>query len=114
MNSQKIEALQTATEYIDNLKEGIQKAINYYQSGEEDKASKLINPIAEGIEWLVQVLVLCNDVINSQESIDSLNKNLIEIVNGFENEDYILISDIFEYEMLSTLEQVQTSLKEVI
>lgn len=113
MNTQKIDALVTARDYINNLKDGIGKAINYYQSGQENKGSNLIYPIAEGIEWLMQVLILCSDVVDSKESIDILKENLYEIVDGFQNEDYILISDIFEYEILTVLDSIQSSLEKI-
>ncbi|QGU95066.1 hypothetical protein GOM49_08155 [Clostridium bovifaecis] len=109
----KIEILNTAQEYINSLKGGIIQTVNYYQNGEESKASDFIIKICDGIEWLAKALTLTHDVINSEEDLNQLNRKLEEIVEAFENEDYILISDLLEYEIMSILDEIQANIKQI-
>lgn len=109
----KIDVLNTAKDYIDSLKKGIMHAVNCYQSGEESKGSALVIQICDGIEWLVKALTLSHEVINSEQSINELNEKLSEIVEAFQNEDYILIGDLLDYEVVPTLDKIQSSIKNI-
>lgn len=111
MNNNQIEVLNTAKEYINSLKGGIIQTVTYYQGGEESKAADFIVKICDGIEWLVKALILTHDVINSEKNLKQLNTKLEEIVEAFENEDYILISDLLEYEIMPILDEIQANIK---
>lgn len=106
----KLEALETAKNYINNLKEGTDKIYNYISEGEENKALALIPDAAEGIEWLSQVLVLTKDVHKKELDIYALNDILKEIVDSIENEDYILVGDLFKYEIYEILDELQQNI----
>ena len=110
MENDKIEVLKTAEEYIYSLKNGIMQAVNCFQIGEESKGSNLIVQICDGIEWLVKALTLCKDVIDSENNINNLNEKLGEIVEAFQNEDYILIGDLMEYEVVPILDTIQADI----
>ncbi|QBD87551.1 hypothetical protein EW636_08250 [Clostridium tetani] len=107
---QKLEALETAKNYIDNLKEGIDSIFNYISEGKENDALSLIPDFAEGIEWLSQILVLTKDVHKKDLNMDELNDLLNEVVEAIENEDYILVGDLFKYEIYETLDELQQNI----
>ncbi|QBD85199.1 hypothetical protein EQG73_08260 [Clostridium tetani] len=107
---QKLEALETAKNYIDNLKEGIDSIYNYISEGKENDALSLIPDFAEGIEWLSQVLVLTKDVHKKDLNMDELNDLLNEVVEAIENEDYILVGDLFKYEIYEILDELQQNI----
>ncbi|KGI39717.1 hypothetical protein [Clostridium tetani] len=107
---QKLEVLETAKNYIDNLKEGIDNIYNYISEGKENNALDLIPDFAEGIEWLSQVLVLTKDVHKKDLNIDGLNNILNEVVEAIENEDYILVGDLFKYEIYEKLDEIQQNI----
>lgn len=107
---QKLEALETAKNYINNLKEAIDKIYNYISEGKENNAIALIPSFTEGIEWLSQVLVLTKDVHKKDLNIDGLNDVLKEVVEAIENEDYILVGDLFKYEIYQALDEVQKNI----
>lgn len=113
VDDNKKEALITAEKYIDSLKAGILQAVSYYQSGEESKGSALVIQICDGIEWLVKALTLCYDIINLQRNINILNEKLNEIVDAFENEDYVLIADLLEYEIIPVLDGTKDNIKNI-
>ncbi|WP_315121939.1 hypothetical protein [uncultured Clostridium sp.] len=104
---EKLEALETAKNYINNLKEGIDKIYGYISEGKENMALALIPDAAEGIEWLSQVLVLTKDVHKKDLDINGLNDILNEIVEAIENEDYILVGDLFKYEIYHIMDEIQ-------
>lgn len=107
---QKLEALETAKNYIDNLKEAIDSIFNYISEGKENNALDLIPDFADGIEWLSQVLVLTKDVHKKDLNMDGLNDILNEVIEAIENEDYILVGDLFKYEIYEKLDEIQYSI----
>ncbi|BDR72887.1 hypothetical protein K144316041_15950 [Clostridium tetani] len=107
---QKLEALETAKNYIDNLKEAIDSIFNYISEGKENNALDLIPDFAEGIEWLSQILVLTKEVHKKDLNIYGLNDILNEVVEAIENEDYILVGDLFKYEIYEILDQTQQNI----
>ncbi|GKX65472.1 hypothetical protein [Inconstantimicrobium mannanitabidum] len=113
MNEQ-IEALKTASEYIDNLKGGINTLVKFIEEGEEEKGCGYIPLVADGIEWLMNVVDLTQEFHEGKVSLDSINQKLEEIVEALENEDYTLVGDLFNYEILPILEQAQVSINSVI
>ncbi|WP_142414614.1 hypothetical protein [Hathewaya massiliensis] len=107
---QKLDVLETATNYINNLKEAIDSIFNYISEGKESEAFGLIIDFAEGTEWLSQVLVLTKDMHEKDLNIGRLNDLLKEVVEAIENEDYILVGDLFKYEIYEFLEEIQSNI----
>ncbi|MBE6068673.1 MAG: hypothetical protein E7211_13410 [Clostridium lundense] len=112
--NEKVEVLKTASDYIINLKAGIKKAAEYFQTGEEHKGCNLISPITEGLQWLGDAIRLTQDIQNEQISLEDMNEKLNEIVEALENEDFILIGDLFEYELLSIIENIEEKVNKSI
>lgn len=102
---QQFETLQTANEYIVKLESGIAESVRLFKSGEEGQAVKMIYDIIDGIEWLTDVMRLTVGVHEKKIEIDETNNQLVEIVEAFNNEDYILVADLFEYEILPIIGQ---------
>lgn len=113
MNEQ-MEALRTANEYLDNLIGGVKKVANYIEQGEEEKGVELISYIADGIEWLLSAVNLTQEVHEGSVNIGAINEKLEEIVEALENEDYVLVGDLFNYEILPILEDIQGNIRNVV
>lgn len=109
--NEKIKALETVEEYIDILKKGILETAGYFQNGEEYKGNVFIPDITEGIQWIIDVIILTRDVQVETIDVSELKENLQEIVIAFESEDYILIGDLFEYEIVPIFEEIQNKIK---
>ncbi|MFR1380499.1 MAG: hypothetical protein ACLSTJ_16270 [Clostridium neonatale] len=105
MENKKIEILKTAYEYIDKLIEGIKNIVEEIQEGNEYEAIVIIPNVAEGMEWLINSIKLTEDIQTEPIDLDSLNQQLKELIEAFENEDYILIGDIFNYELIPILNE---------
>ena len=67
--------------------------------------NELTIQIIDGLRWLIEAIRLTEDV--QEEAIDILEiKNILgEMLEAFENEDNILLADMFEYELLEILER---------
>lgn len=103
MQNKKKEILNTAYEYIDKLNNGIKIIVEKIQEGNEYEAIKLIPSVADGIDWLTQTIKVTEEVQKEPISIDNLNEQLESLVEAFENEDYILLGDLFNYEIMPIL-----------
>ncbi|WP_461613059.1 hypothetical protein [Clostridium sp. Marseille-QA1073] len=98
----------TCNEYIDKLKkDGILKLINDVQEGNEEEALTLIPLIADGLQWVIEVVEKTKDMQIEKINTNKLLENLGEINTALENEDYILMSDIFEFEIFEELNSIQ-------
>ncbi|MGL4452587.1 MAG: hypothetical protein ACRCTZ_15585 [Sarcina sp.] len=109
--NEKIEVLQTANEYLFNLKSGINNLVLLMNEEKEQQACGLIPDIAEGIGWILDVARLTSDITGEVEGIDEIDNFLSEIVEALENEDYILVSDLFNYEILPILENLHEAIR---
>ena len=114
MNKEKIEALQTANEYMDNLKKGIIDLSNMIQEGKEQQAISVIPQVVDGLQWIIQVVSLTREVQKNEIKLEGLNDQLQEIIEALENEDYILVGDLFNYEILPILENIHEGIRETV
>ena len=110
MEKNKYEVLQTAMEYIERLNNGIVQAASYYRNGELAKGYKYVGMITEGIEWIVDVIALTQDVLIRKIEVGGIRDLISEYIDAMENEDTVLMADLLEYEMV---EEIQ-SWKEVL
>lgn len=111
---EKIDILVTASEYIKKLNSAIITLTEYFQSGDYSKGSALTVDIAEGLKWVLDVVILTKDIQKENIEIDEINEKLNEIVIAFENEDYILIGDLFQYEIYPLLEDIKEKINKTI
>ncbi|MBC2400057.1 hypothetical protein [Clostridium tetanomorphum] len=114
MNNDKLEALKTAKEYINNLKDGANKIYNYISEGEEIKALELIPYFIEGIDWLIKVIFLTKDIQKDEIDIEKFNSTFTEVTDALKEQDYILVGDLFQHEIVPRLDDIQNSISKVI
>lgn len=98
--NEKIEVLQTAYEYSTRLEQGIEECIACFQTGNLAKANEDLVLIIDGIDWLMQALILTKDIHKESMDLSSVITALPELLEGIENSDTILIADILQYEVL--------------
>lgn len=97
----KKEVLGTALEYIERVLPGVEEIIECFQTGREDKATSMMIELIEGMQWLIQAIDGTTD-LQGEHSIDTsqINSILNQLVEAYENMDYVLLSDLLEYELL--------------
>ena len=101
---QKLEVLITAYEYMQKLYGGIQEAVDCYRINDNATGIQLTVQITEGLQWLIEALQGTLDIQKEPVEINELNDVLLEIVDALENEDTVLLADLFEYELLEKLQ----------
>lgn len=114
MNNEKIEVLQTANEYLNNLKNGILRLVELMQQEKDQEANLLIPQISDGIDWILKAVELTRDVQKEYIKSDDINEYLEAILEAMENEDIILVGDLFNYEVLPIIDRIHSDIKRCI
>lgn len=106
--------LSNAKEYLEKLIPGFQKAADLFRMGNEQEANKFYLQIIDGIDWFSQVVLT---IINAQQhvlegqSLEERQKKLNELIGQMleanKNEDWVLMADLLEYEMVPFYEEWQ-------
>lgn len=112
--SEQIEALTSVYTYTNNIKDSVINLISYIDTDNYEKAIELINPICEGIDWIINIIRLTDSLHKGNINFIELNNRLLELVEALENEDYILLRDLFEYEVFITLEDIQMKIEKIL
>jgi len=101
-----------AEDYLKKLIPGIQKASDLFRSGNEQEANKFLVNIVDGMEWFSQVTdsiakavdFQSGDLIFAGKTFQERQDHLVELtrqmVEANQNQDWVLIADLLEYEIL--------------
>lgn len=100
--------IESYNDYIGRIKNG---SLLIAESLREDRVStafQMIADFSEGITWLIQSAeLLQKNGVQLDLEITKLNEFLAEINSGLEIQDYVLVADLFEYEIAFFFETVQ-------
>lgn len=109
-----IETLNTSIEYINNIKKSAKEISDKINSGEENNGIKLIYFIVDEFQLLIKLIEITKNFHKGKITIGNTNSILSEIIEAMENEDYVLVGDLFEYEFIPVLEEIQNEIKNFI
>ncbi|KMP12037.1 hypothetical protein UZ36_02415 [Candidatus Nitromaritima sp. SCGC AAA799-C22] len=116
--------LGNAEAYLDRLIPGIEQAADLFRTGNEQEANKFFVNIVDGMDWFSQVL----DVIMAAKglspetefdgkSIQDRRAGLIEfarqMVEANKKQDWVLLADLLEYEILPYYQEWENLLPEI-
>lgn len=88
-------------EYIVKIPQGLQTTLNLLTNNELEKAFNGIVNLAEGLEFLLKIeQVLAESGLKSNSRIEEAMSVFTEINSSLENQDYILLKDLIEYELI--------------
>ncbi|KOP77742.1 hypothetical protein AMS59_13920 [Lysinibacillus sp. FJAT-14745] len=100
MNELIIDVMNSFNDYISKIPAGCDSIAMNLQQEDYEVALNLIVDFSEGFEWLKEVqLLLIKNEYNSNIDFDLIQGFLEEINTGLEKRDFIVVSDIFEYEI---------------
>jgi hypothetical protein len=100
MNAEILEVMESYNGYLNKISEGCISIAEYLRNNNIEEALKLILYFSEGVNWLCEVNEKLRSVgINNPLQIDKIHDFLNEINEGLEIQDYIIVADIFEYEI---------------
>lgn len=113
---QQLEALSEASQYIERLGKGIYLASTHIKEDRIPESYKLIAQISEGLEWLQDILKLTQDIQYNEIDIHQVDDIISQLVEGMENEDWLLVSEVLEFELIEVIlgwkEKADSSLKQ--
>ena len=112
--------LGNAKEYLEKLIPGIQKAADLFRMGNEQEAHKFYLQILDGIDWFSPVVL---NIVKSRgnevegQSLEDRQERLTglmaQMLEANQNQDWVLLADLLEYEMIPFYEDWQETLSRI-
>lgn len=108
MNDLIIETVESYNVYIQRIPNGCQAIADQLRKDEISDALGNIRLFSEGVAWLIEVnTVLKKHKIENDLQSEKVTEFLIEINEGLERQDFVLVADMFEYEIKPFFEEVK-------
>jgi UDP-galactopyranose mutase len=103
-----IETQEEFYKYMHKIKEGCQTIADNLREDRIGEAMNLISHFTEGVSWALQVIALMNGQ-KYEINIDTsrINEFLLEINEGLERQDFVIVADMFEYEIQPFFEEAK-------
>ncbi|BBW97634.1 MULTISPECIES: hypothetical protein [Geobacillus] len=93
-------------QYIERVAAGTQMIADYLREDKVGEAMQLITQFSEGVVWLTKVIALMQQhQYDIRINPNQINEFLLEINDGLERQDYIIVADMFEYEIKPFFEE---------
>lgn len=100
--------IESFEEYIDKLPKGSLWISEQLRKDNLHEAFRAIEDLSEGMLWMQEVnIFLKQHEIQTNLDFTKIEEFILEINEGMVLKDYILIADIFEYEIPSFFESVK-------
>jgi hypothetical protein len=109
-----------AKEYLEKLIPGLQNAADLFRMGNEQEANQYYLQILDGIDWFSQVILT---IVNAQvdifkeQTLEERQKKLTDfmaqMLEANQNQDWVLMADLLEYEMIPFYKEWQEVLSQV-
>jgi hypothetical protein len=106
------ETLDEANEYLPKLKKGTKQTASLFRNS-DDKAIKNYQLILNGLEWYIEASSQITSLMNNedyyqqgQNMINEINKILSDLMVAYNKEDFVLVADILEYEIVDIIEEL--------
>ena len=112
--------LANAKEYLEKLIPGFQKAADLFRMGNEQEAHKFYLQILDGIDWFSQVVLNIVKSRGNQVEGQSLGDRqekltglMAQMLEANQNQDWVLMADLLEFEMIPYYEDWQETLSHI-
>ena len=112
--------LGNAKEYLEKLIPGFQKAADLFRMGNEQEAHKFYLQILDGVDWFSQVVV---NIVKSwgkeiegqslEDRQETLTGLMAQMLEANQNQDWVLLADLLEYEMAPFYKDWQEVLSQI-
>lgn len=109
-----LDALQEMNQYLDRLRNGLQKICEHLEQDNEREAMNMIAEAVNGLEWIYNIFSAGENISNIDyqeigfKDVFERYKNILgELVKSIENRDNIMLSDLFGYEVIPLIDEIQ-------
>jgi hypothetical protein len=103
------EALVDGADYVQRLLTGIDGIVDNLLAGVENVALRDFVDMVDGLQWLVEIIELTGPTQNEVGVSIDIPSNFTNVINdmveAFENSDYVLVGDLLNYEVRPIIEQ---------
>lgn len=100
MNIELKEVILSYNEYLGNIPNGLLYIVEKLREDNIQDAFLTIKDFSEGMLWLSEANeLLRKNGLNVDLSIEKIQEFLIEVNEGLEKQDFVLVADMFEYEI---------------
>ncbi|MCT6925674.1 hypothetical protein [Metasolibacillus sp.] len=107
MNNIINETIESYNQYMEKIPVGALYIAECLRTDKISEALSDITAFSEGVLWLIDVkILLARSHINAQLEIEKIQEFLSEINMGLEINDYVLVADMFEYEIAPFFEEL--------
>ena len=98
------ELVESAASYAGNLYNGLEKIVNNLREDNVRTGLSMFADATEGIDWLIQAASIISNSDYDKFDIEPMKGHFAEMNESAENMDYVLLTDLIEYEMLPIVE----------
>ncbi|WP_432702114.1 hypothetical protein [Lysinibacillus sphaericus] len=101
------EVMESYNNYLGNVSKGAFYISEQLREDSVQEALSTILNFSEGMLWLTEASELLEkNNVKAKINIEKIQEFLIEVNNGLEKQDYVLVADMFEYEIAPFFEEV--------
>ncbi|QCR31500.1 hypothetical protein [Lysinibacillus sp. SGAir0095] len=101
------EVVESFNNYTNNISNGCFQIADFLRKDNIAEAMHLILQFSEGMGWIVQASeLLSKNGVEVFFEVEKIHEFLNEINNGLEIQDYVIVADMFEYEIAPFFEKV--------
>lgn len=116
-----LETIQTMPKYINNINEKVMLTVMLYQKGQMSLGDSLLEDIIENLDVFIQLIsqihqalvVGCHSRLDNKTTIKDLEIHLLSVLKAIirakQVEDYVMLTDLLEYELRANLTQWKIS-----
>ncbi|OPJ60885.1 hypothetical protein [Clostridium oryzae] len=101
----KFELLMTVSESINYLLAKAEEISTYFAEGRDSDASNHIGVFIDDLSLTIKAINLTENVQKEKIDTSEINEVLNSMVEAFENSDFILLGDLFQYELSPILQK---------
>ena len=113
--------LSNALDYLEKLIPGFDQAADLFRMGNEQEANKFYIQILDGMDWFSEVInIVMGSEFEGSTPEDTLRPRqakltglMSQMLEANKNQDWVLLADILEYEMIPFYKEWQTILTKI-
>ena len=113
--------LSNALDYLEKLIPGFDQAADLFRMGNEQEANKFYIQILDGMDWFSEVINIVMDSEFKRSAPEDtlrlrqakLTDLMSQMLEANKNQDWVLLADILEYEMIPFYKEWQTILTKI-
>ena len=110
-DTEKRELLTGMVGFLGDFEGGIRQTVSLFQEGSIEKARQNTIQVIDGLGWIMEAIAVLQDMV--EIDVTQLTATLEQLQISLENDDDVMISDLFENELLPVLAKWKQRMLEI-